>query len=208
MKLSFINYNKRPSRMVEATITFIIPTICRSTLDRSLLSLKNQTNPNWNAIVVFDGITPTITNDDDRIKFLRIEKTGNNTEKNGRSGHVRNEGIRDVKTEWVGFLDDDDTLTPDYVQKFQIETKSNPDVIIFRMQYSNGLILPPPNDTTFKINHVGISFCFKTSLFQVENIQFNQCGVEDFDLLDRFRQNNKNIIISKHITYLVRPDLY
>ena len=201
MKLSFINYNKRPYRMVEATITFIIPTICRSTLDRSLLSLKNQTNPNWNAIVVFDGITPTITNEDERIKFLIIEKKGN-----GWSGHVRNEGMKHVKTEWVGFLDDDDTLTPDYVEKFQIETKSNPDVIIFRMQYLNGLILPPPGDTTFKINYVGISFCFKTSLFQVENIQFNQCGVEDFDLLDRFRQNNKNIIISKYITYLVRPN--
>lgn len=189
--------------MGDQTITFIVPTICRSTLDRSLLSLKNQTNPNWNAIVVFDGITPTITNDDDRIQFLTIEKKGN-----GWSGHVRNEGMKHVKTNWIGFLDDDDTLTPDYVEKFQIESQKNSDVIIFRMQYSNGLILPPPDDTTFKINHVGISFCFKTSLFQVENIQFNQCGVEDFDLLDRFRQNNKNIIISKYITYLVRPNLY
>lgn len=197
MKLSFINYNKRP----DETITFIIPTIGRSTLDRSLLSLKAQTNPIWKAIVIFDGMSPTVTNDDDRIQFLTIEKKGSNV---NRSGNVRNEGMKHVKTEWVGFLDDDDTLTRDYVDKFQIESKKNPDAIIFRMQYSNGLILPPPGDTTFKINHVGISFCFKTSIFQVENIQFNQSGVEDFDLLDRFRKNNKNIIISRYITYLVR----
>jgi len=200
MRLSFINYSNRP----DETITFIVPTIGRSTLDRSLLSLKAQTNPNWKAIVIFDGISPTVTNDDDRIQFLTIEKKGSNVAIHNRSGNVRNEGMKHVKTKWIGFLDDDDTLTPDYVEKFQLECKKNPDVIIFRMQYSNGLILPPPGDTTFKINHVGISFCFKTNIFQVENIQFNQSGVEDFDLLDRFRQNNKNIIISKHITYLVR----
>ena len=208
MKLSFINYNKVASKMGDQTITFIVPTIGRSTLDRSLLSLKNQTNPNWNAIVVFDGITPTITNDDDRIQFLTIEKTGSNVDNNSRSGYVRNEGMQHVKTEWIGFLDDDDVLTPDYVEKFNIEAQRHSDVIIFRMQYVDGHIIPPVGDIDFRINYVGISFCLRTSIFQIEGIQFNQNGVEDFDLLDRLRKQNKNIIISGYITYLVRPNLY
>lgn len=199
MRIKYINYNIFGNKM-DTSITFIIPSINRPTLERSLSSLKNQTNPNWNAIVVFDGVTPTLENTDNRIQFITIDKRGN-----GWSGYVRNEGIKHVKTKWIGFLDDDDTLTSDYVEKFHSELEKQPDVIIFKMKYTDGLVLPPSHHSTFEVNHVGISFCLKTSIFQTEGIQFNQCGVEDFDLLNRLRQHNKNIVISDHITYLVKP---
>ena len=51
-------------------ITFIIPTIGRHTLSKTLDSLINQTNPNWKAIVIFDGITSTIQNTDPRIRII------------------------------------------------------------------------------------------------------------------------------------------
>ena len=41
-------------------ITFIIPTIGRPTLSKSIESLINQTNKNWEAIIIFDGIKPNI----------------------------------------------------------------------------------------------------------------------------------------------------
>ena len=37
-------------------ITFIIPTIGRQTLPRTIQSLKNLQNSNWKAIVIFDAI--------------------------------------------------------------------------------------------------------------------------------------------------------
>ena len=37
-------------------ITFIIPTIGRDTLSNTIKSLEEQTNQNWNAIIIFDGI--------------------------------------------------------------------------------------------------------------------------------------------------------
>jgi len=199
MKLSFIQ-NIIHKDAPTPTITFIIPTIGRATLERSLLSLKNQTSPHWNAIVVFDGIQPTITNNDPRIQFLTIEKKGN-----GWAGYVRNEGMKHVKTEWIGFLDDDDVLTPNYMAKFQIEARNNPDAIIFRMKYSNGAVLPPIHETTFKQDFVGISFCFQTRIFQKEGLEFKQSGIEDYEFLNTLREHNKRVVISQYITYLVRP---
>ena len=37
-------------------ITFIIPSVNRPTLERSINSLVSQTNPNWECIVVYDGV--------------------------------------------------------------------------------------------------------------------------------------------------------
>ena len=96
-------------------ITFIIPTIGRSTLRRTLQSLQDQTNQNFKCIVVFDGIDPTITVDDNRFKIIKTNKLGQGR---NSAGLVRNEGMKLVNTEWIGFVDDDDTLSNTYVDKF------------------------------------------------------------------------------------------
>jgi glycosyltransferase involved in cell wall biosynthesis len=49
-------------------LTFIIPTIGRPTLKRTINSLQQLTNKNWNAIVIFDGISPNLQIKDERIK--------------------------------------------------------------------------------------------------------------------------------------------
>ena len=74
----------------EIFITFIIPTIGRSTLINSINSLLNQTDNNWNAIIVFDGIKQNITINDNRIKIIEITKCG----LKNSAGSVRNEGIK------------------------------------------------------------------------------------------------------------------
>jgi glycosyltransferase involved in cell wall biosynthesis len=50
-------------------LTFIIPTIGRDTLHRTIESLEKQANNNWNAIVIFDGCNPTIETKNDKIKI-------------------------------------------------------------------------------------------------------------------------------------------
>jgi glycosyltransferase involved in cell wall biosynthesis len=184
-------------------ITFVIPTVDRPTLPGTLESLKKNKNPNWNAIVVFDGIEPTYRSDDDRITIIKTEKVG----KLNHGGRVRNEGIKQSKTEWIGFVDDDDILKHTYVDLFNEELNNNTgaDVIIFRMIFTNGLILPPPRNKTFVKNQVGISFCLKRSLFVDENFWFEPSSTEDYDLLDRLRTAGKKIVMSDHVTYFVRP---
>ena len=192
-------FKNAPSRQtyLDSNITFIIPSLGRPTLQLTLNSLKMQTDNNWKAIVVFDGVSPNISNSDPRVEFISIPKKGS-------AGLVRNEGIRMATTEWVGFVDDDDVLTSDYVEHFNRE-KQNMDVVIFRMKTPKNIIHPPIDHTDFHQNYVGISFCMRTSLSKQENLWFPVDKVyEDFILLNSLRSAGKSIKISKHVTYLIR----
>ena len=63
-------------------ITFIIPSVNRPTLERSINSLVSQTNPNWECIVVYDGVDG-ISFNDDRIKTIKIDKLGGFSDHHG-----------------------------------------------------------------------------------------------------------------------------
>jgi glycosyltransferase involved in cell wall biosynthesis len=182
-------------------ITFIIPTIGRSTLQRAIDSIKSQSDPDWKAIIVFDGIDPTITETDHRIKIMKIDKKGKGI---NNASFVRIEGIKCANTEWIGFLDDDDIISTEYVSSLKIE-KENYDVVIFKMIFSNDSILPLHGSTDFKINEVGISYCLKRSTFTDDNIWPNPSNTEDFDHLNELRSNGKKIKMSDKINYLVKP---
>lgn len=194
------SYNSNES--YNPLITFIIPSIGRNTLPRTLDSLKNMKNKNWNAIVVFDGIDPNINETDKRIKIIKLDKKQG--EGRNYAGKVRNYGIKFAQTPWVGFVDDDDTLNEDYIDKLieHINNEPNLDSVIFRMKYKNGgKILPKVGDIDFKNSEVGISFCLKTEL--TKDFNFVPSPTEDFDLLNKLRSNNKKIIISDYIGYNV-----
>ena len=106
--------------MKDELITFIIPTIGRSTLINSIKSLKNQTIKDWCAIIIFDGIPSNIDVDvdDNRIKVLECDKKGINI---NSAGEVRNYGMSFVETKWIAFLDDDDIIETDYIETFYNE---------------------------------------------------------------------------------------
>jgi glycosyltransferase involved in cell wall biosynthesis len=182
-------------------ITFIIPTIGRPTLSRTINCLLEQSNPNWNAIIVFDGVK-SINYPDSRIKSVSIPKIGYTN----CAGLVRNSAIKIADTEWIGFVDDDDTISQDYVEKFEEEIKLNPNAkcIIFRMKtkFDPDKVLPAPNHTNFIKNKVGISFAIKKDL----NILFEPSITEDYFLLDKIRKNNHPMIISPYVTYFVREE--
>ena len=188
------------------TPTFIIPTIGRDSLVKSLDCLLNQSDKEWKAIVVFDGLEPNIKNPDStRITFLtRPKKTG----KLNHGGEVRNYGMERVETSWIAFLDDDDTICKDYVALLKEEIKKEPnlDVVIFRMQITSGQIIPSPYTVNnFQLADVGISFAMKTQCFK-QNYKFVPSQEEDFMLLFKLRQGNKIMLLSKHVTYFVRID--
>ena len=120
--------------MIDNTkITFIIPTIGRLTLEKTIECLLNQTCCEWKAIVIFDGIDPTISSSayDSRIQIIKKPKTHKAV---CYGGDVRNYGIQFATTEWVAFVDDDDGIKPTYVETFLSEIASyDNDLIIFRM---------------------------------------------------------------------------
>lgn len=197
---SYTTFEPQKESYADPLITFIIPSIGRPTLANTIASLQRMENPNWKAIVVFDGVEEKHI-DDARVTTMRIEKTG----MHNYAGRVRNSGIQRATTEWVGFVDDDDTLQPTYVTRFHEHVeKAHPDVIIFRMKNSDGRILPRPDQTDFFKNEVGISFCVRRTHMVDEGLWFEPSSTEDFDLLDRLRQHNKSILISPFVEYMVR----
>lgn len=184
-------------------ITFIIPTIGRFSLHNSIESLKNQTIKEWKAIIIFDGIKCNINENDARIKIVEIEKTGKDY---NSAGEVRNYGMILVETEWIAFLDDDDTISNDYIEVFYNELKLYPiiDTFIFRMKL-NECFVPKLDTNNFYICDVGISFIIKRQIF-LDGLKFSPSGVEDFYYLDNIRKNNYNIMISPYVKYFVREN--
>jgi cellulose synthase/poly-beta-1,6-N-acetylglucosamine synthase-like glycosyltransferase len=190
-------------------ITFIIPSVNRKTLNRALISLKNQKIDNWKAIIIFDGCEPNNPEiisllSDKRILYISINKKGKLRE-NGHSsaGFVRNIGMSIVKTPYIGFLDDDDIILENYTEKLIEEIKLNPkvDLISFRM-INNNNIIPSESTNSIIMGQIGISFCYKTKLFQKGHM-FKQSQIEDFDLINEIKNKKGKIILSPYITYLV-----
>jgi len=183
------------------SITFIIPTIGRKSLENSITSLLNQTIVDWQAIIIFDGIKSNITIKDNRIKIIEIEKLGINI---NSAGNVRNYGISISRSQWIAFLDDDDIIAMDYIETFYKELNLNYDldVLIFRMKQENRII-PKLSTNNFYMCDVGISFIMKKKIYD-DGLKFIPDGIEDFEYLNRIRNSNYKIIISPHIKYFVR----
>lgn len=193
-------------------ITFIIPTMGRSTLDRTLQSLINQKDDDWKSIVVFDKVQPnnTIKEYKEKIKNIILqERFGALHPVHNSGGRVRNFGIDATETEWVGFVDDDDTLMDDYVSSLKKEITKNPnlDCVIFKMIYDNGIVLPDFGNFELRQilkGRVGISFCVKKSFLDKCNLRFENGDCEDYDFLKKIEKAGANILFSDFITYKVR----
>jgi hypothetical protein len=186
-------------------ITFIIPTIGRESLIIAINSLFNLSKSNWNAIVIFDGVKKNINIDDERITIIEIEKKTGITDEYNKAGYVRNIGFSYVKnSEWIGFLDDDDSLSNDYIDKLENEINLNSaiDICIFRMIYENNIILPGKIDKSINKNRIGISFALKSYI--TNNINFYNSQYEDYFYLKELEYKNYKIVISPYICYYVR----
>jgi hypothetical protein len=212
-------------------ITFIIPTIGRSSLPTTLLSLINQTSDDWQALIIFDGIN--IRDFDDifsifpkdltdkfnhlKNKFHIIKTPEKMGENSNNAGKVRNYGIEIIlkgeilnNSNWIAFLDDDDTINKKYVEYFFNELNQNLndifDVLIYRMN-KLGKIIPSINSKDFIIGDVGISFIINKSIFKT-GIKFVSSGIEDFLLLNQIRKLNYKIIISPYVFYYVNNSIH
>lgn len=180
-------------------VTFIIPTINRPSLVDSVNSLLKQKNPNWKCIILFDG-TEKIEFNDNRIITLKIEKKGTFGKNHGNAGLVRNIGIDMANTEWIAFLDDDDTINENYVDWLMKYASKDYELVIFRMIMPNGRIIPAPKKNKIELNDVGISFAYKKKI----ECRFINSDGEDFHFLNLLKDKVKKYIIAEEVAYNVR----
>eukprot|EP00602_Paraphysomonas_sp_CaronLab_P010025 CAMPEP_0185037044 /NCGR_PEP_ID=MMETSP1103-20130426/30923_1 /TAXON_ID=36769 /ORGANISM="Paraphysomonas bandaiensis, Strain Caron Lab Isolate" /LENGTH=657 /DNA_ID=CAMNT_0027574841 /DNA_START=76 /DNA_END=2049 /DNA_ORIENTATION=+ len=221
-----VSSNNDPSCVSNAIVTFIIPTKFRPSLRDTLDSLIDQRSCHWRAIVVFytdkDSVDhpagklrdkpplhhymlPMYQILDERIQFLGSDASS----KENFAGNLRNDGFAHVETDWIGFVDDDDTLVQSYVHKLKYEAIVSPaaDVIIFRMLCSTcfSLVIPPAEHVDIVPDYVGISFALKRHLVKpFGRHAFTAGGAEDFCMLFDLRNSGTNMIMSPAIGYLVK----
>ena len=202
------------------SLTFIVPSIGRKSIKDSLESLTNQTDGNWRCRVGFDGlsedqVSKELLIDDPRIEYYYYsDKLGQKFWGHPGAGAVRNELMSYEGATWYAFLDDDDTVAPDYVHRFNRQLKEHPfmDMMIFRMIYHSrygtpDLFTVPPihidDPYTLTRGEVGISFCIKKEFTKTNNISFITSDVEDLDYVHQFVNNNAEIHLSDIVGYFV-----
>jgi len=184
-------------------ITFIIPSIGRPTLQRAIDSLLAQSNPNWRAIIVFDGLPATQQFTDPRISVIEsVERLGAQSH-NGNAGMVRNLAFPHVQTEWVGFLDDDDTLRSHYVE-YLAQAQPSEDFVLFRMQTTSGYIIPQVGSNSVVLNDAGISFCVRMTKLRTSGQVFVNSNCEDFVFMNTMINNGFSYQVNPEIVYNVR----
>lgn len=164
--------------------TFIIPSIDRPELQRAIDSAKKQ--------------APYL---------IEIDK-----QKIGASA-IRNGLIKLANTKWVSMLDDDDTVTDDYVARLQEESDKHPeaDVIVFREYFIGELMegegkkYPDHFIWAAPVVHwgqIGIAFSVKREV--AINHPFLDEPNEDFHFVARIEEAGHKIHFSKYIVYRAR----
>ena len=193
-------------------ITFIIPTIGRISLNETIYSLYNLENKNWKAIIIFDGVKNNFHFNDERLIILEIDKVGKIDKKNN-AGCVRNIGFDYIKnknnnidTEFIGFVDDDDTLHPDYVNLL-FEKYSDYDFVVWRMKEYSGKVIPRFDYEDLDFGNIGISFCYKMNNLSKVRFKENDGG-EDYYFLTTLIEKDNNYIIASEIFYYVKCNPY
>ncbi len=119
-------------------ISIIVPVYnCEIYIEECLESIKSQTFENFEALIVNDGssdnsekIIMDFIQKDDRFKLI--------TKKNGGQSSARNLGLRCAKGKYIAFLDSDDYIKPDFLEKLYAEAEEkNLDIALCGIETHN-----------------------------------------------------------------------
>lgn len=176
------------------TLTIVIPTTGRDTLERAKAAAWACAD---DVIVVADGtfdVPSTIWGD------------------YGAPGLARNAAIPYLRTEWVGFCDDDDVIVPDVYRRV-FDDLANPgcDVIVQTMDHPLiGMVPRPELQGVLCHGNVGISFAVRTAWFRenpfIAGPPRTMRG-EDYELVQRATEQGCTVVISPEVAYVVDPEV-
>lgn len=179
-------------------ISVIIPVYnTEKYVEASLRSVMNQTYRNLKIICVNDGSTDgsleilnRLAAQDDRVIVLNKE--------NGGQGETRNLGIEYADSEWLSFIDSDDTLEPDTYEKISAVFDAHPDMIHFgiKMVTEDGGEVDTKDVKYYNIRYEGLhnltdsmmlhvdgsvsNKLFRRSILKKYNIHFEKILYEDY----------------------------
>lgn len=174
---------------MEAKFSVIIPTFNRvSTLGRAIESVRSQTFPAWEIIVVDDGSS-------DRTQELlkSYPKVIYHYQVNSGVCAARNQGAKMATGDWLVFLDSDDKIENNALEIFGNHIKFNPEPQIFaggfRKVFSNASMDTIPNKLSEFIPLSGTYCVKKASFLSVGGFDSNLTFSENTELFHRFKLN-------------------
>ncbi len=147
-------------RIENKLITFIVIAVGRESLQNTLLSISQQSNPIWKCIVFYDSQFTTIN--DLFLKSPHFTFLSNST-------NLKSHALSLITTPWFSFIDKEgDTIHPEYcnifIQELQLYTSVK--VIVFPTINDKHKIYPPSHElipSNFTIHYVMnqslIQFC-------------------------------------------------
>ena len=223
-------------------LTFIVPASGRSTLHRTLISLQQQENPEWRALVLLDGAHVGLEQRAYRLVGLEkarmrvcclLKRFGSRVltrgaeVSHGSAGLVRNVAFAHVRTPWVGFVDDDDTVGPRYVAEVAADGDTF-DAIFFRMRWTPwqselrpdcfgyqctrrinttmSEVLPEWNASFVEKGYCGISFAMRTKLTRPgpgnsRGLRFGNSMFEDYYMRVALYRSKLRVLQRAHVMY-------
>lgn len=182
-------------------VSFIIPSINRPTLARALQSVIDQTDKDWNAVIVGDFVPNFfLPIGHDRFLVTNLSRKLGNGANGG--GLVRSHGMSLASGLWFAFLDDDDRLDIHYAEWLR-EEATDADMVIFRMREGAGGRVLPANQR-LEGGGVGISFAVRAQLQMDKGLWFPADPVEDWIFIQNTVTSGGRIKISERVAYYVR----
>lgn len=145
-----------------STVTAVIPSVGRPSLERAIRSVLAQSRPVAEVIVVLDTAAPVAVPEDDRITVVRAPAGSG-------AGRCRQVGIDAARGRVIALLDDDDTWLPEKVERQLAAVSGGSDWIVSsrmavlgpgsrRRIWPRTLILPGQSvaDYLFRVARLGV----------------------------------------------------
>lgn len=194
-------------------VSIVVPVYNSSkTIDRCINSLLNQSYKNIEIVLVDDG------SKDDSLKIIKKYKKDNKNviavhQENQGAGIARNTGIKKSSGDYVTFVDSDDELAEEAIEKMVNKLKKDTDVLVsgFKKIDSNGKIIMRriPEDnlwTQFKYNSTVFKF-YNLNYINKYNIRYsNNVLFEDMFFSFNAYSHTNNIEVYKNDLYIIHSN--
>lgn len=148
---------------MRAAVTFVIPTTQERLRERvrAIESVYAQTDPDWLAVVCGSGFVPDLAIEARTYAVKGPVEGGKATARNMAMRHVHfAASTHDVDTDWLAFLDDQDTVSDQYVARLR-EIKEAADIVVFRMNHPRIGIVPDLLFPSLVAGQIGPNFAVR-----------------------------------------------
>ena len=192
---------------MKINFSIIMPTYNRAfCIEKAIDSLLNQSYPNYELIIIDDGSTDATeqliktkySKELENKKILYKKLTQNKGVCN-----ARNIGLKLAQYDWIGYLDSDNEMLPDFLEEYRkaISNNTNKKIFYSQIQHSNGRVIGKPfnYEQLLKANYIdlGVLVHHKSLIKKCGKFDTKLKRLVDWDLIIRYTKKETPHFIEK-----------